>query len=94
MVKEVPLSTEYTYYAIIRSGWTADRPFAVAREWHSDGLPWAETYTRDLRWEATSVLTAIRAGRSDDDAEPIAEDVVERFIARMKRSVELKEQGE
>ncbi|MEU0883241.1 hypothetical protein ABZ345_31920 [Lentzea sp. NPDC005914] len=85
---------EYRYYAIVRSGWTKEDPFAVARERvDSDGTSWVETYTRDLRWEASSRLTAIRAGRSDDDAELITADVVERFIAGMKKSVELKEQG-
>jgi hypothetical protein len=94
VAEEASLSPEYRYYAIIRSGWTKENPFAVAREWQGeDGLPWVETYTRDLRWEASSRLTAIRAGRSDDDAELITEDIVEQFIAGMKASVELKEQG-
>jgi len=83
MAKEESLSRNYTYYAIIRGGEPKEDPFAVVREWVDDtGHSWAEVYTRDLRWEATSRLTAIRAGRSDDDTEVITEDVVERFIAR------------
>ena len=95
MTEEESLSQEYRYYAIIRSGWTKENPLAVAREWQGeDGLPWAETYTRNLRWEYSTRLIRIRDGHDDDDAEPITEDVVDRFIASMKRSVELKEQGE
>lgn len=94
MAEKESLSQEYRYYAIIRSVLPKERPLAVAREWEgADGLPRAETYTRNLRWENSTRLIRIRESRDDDDAELITENDVEQFIARMTESIRRDEQG-
>jgi hypothetical protein len=76
-----------TYYAIVNEFSSRERPGGVLRRVENDEGQSDEAFTRDLKWEHTSLLYAAERGNLDNKLYEITEDEAERIVERIRQTV-------
>jgi hypothetical protein len=76
-----------TYYAIISEFSSRENPGGVLRRVEDDEGERDEAFTRDLRWEHTSLLYSAERGNLDNKFVEISEEEAERIVARIRATV-------
>jgi len=78
------MAEKITYYAIIDEFSSRDRPGGVLRRVKNDEGQVDEAFSRNLRWEFSSLLYAAERGDTMFDFVPISEDEASRVVARIR----------
>ena len=78
------MAENITYYAIIDEFSSRDRPGGVLRRVKNDEGQVDEAFSRNLRWEFSSLLYAAERGDTMFDFVPISEDEASRVVARIR----------
>ncbi|MEU0950580.1 hypothetical protein ABZ379_49425 [Streptomyces canus] len=71
-----------TYYAKMQFGASRDSPIGIARRRDRDGIRFDETFTRNLRWEATNYFVLHELGHNETEHVEISKAEADAFIAR------------
>ena len=79
------MAEKITYYAIIDEFSSRDRPGGVLRRVKNDEGQVDEAFSRNLRWEFSSLLYAAERGDTMFDFVPISEDEASRVVERIRR---------
>ena len=78
------MAEKITYYAIIDEFSSRDQPGGVLRRVKNDEGQVDEAFSRNLRWEFSSLLYAAERGDTMFDFVPISEDEVSRVVERIR----------
>ena len=78
------MAEKITYYAIIDEFSSRDRPGGVLRRVKNDEGQVDEAFSRNLRWEFSSLLYAAERGDTMFDFVPIGEDEASRIVERIR----------
>jgi hypothetical protein len=78
------MAEKITYYAIIDEFSSRDRPGGVLRRVKNDEGQVDEAFSRNLRWEFSSLLYAAERGDTMFDFVPISEDEAARIVERIR----------
>ena len=78
------MAEKITYYAIIDEFSSRDRPGGVLRRVKNDEGQVDEAFSRNLRWEFSSLLYAAERGDTMFDFVPISEDEASRIVERIR----------
>jgi len=78
------MAEKITYYAIIDEFSSRDRPGGVLRRVKNDEGQVDEAFSRNLRWEFSSLLYAAERGDTMFDFVPISEDEASRVVERIR----------
>ena len=78
------MAEKITYYAIIDEFSSRDRPGGVLRRVKNDEGEIDEIFSRDLKWEFSSLLYAAERGDTMFDFVPISEDEASRVVERIR----------
>ena len=78
------MAEKITYYAIIDEFSSRDQPGGVLRRVKNDEGQVDEAFSRNLRWEFSSLLYAAERGDTMFDFVPISEDEASRVVARIR----------
>ena len=78
------MAENITYYAIIDEFSSRDQPGGVLRRVKNDEGQVDEAFSRNLRWEFSSLLYAAERGDTMFDFVPISEDEASRVVARIR----------
>ena len=78
------MTDKITYYAIIDEFSSRDRPGGVLRRVAKDDGHVDEAFSRNLRWEFSSLLYAAERGDTMFDFVPIGEDEASRIVERIR----------
>lgn len=78
---------DYVYYAITDDGYPASNPMGIVRRRIVDGVPFDESFTRNLKWEHSSQLVDIKFGHSYHDAEEISKEQADAFIEHVTEKI-------
>ena len=78
------MAEKITYYAIIDEFSSRDRPGGVLRRVKNDEGQVDEAFSRNLRWEFSSLMYAAERGDTMFDFVPISEDEASRVVARIR----------
>lgn len=81
------IKDEYVYYAITDDGYPVSNPMGVVRRRFVDGVPFDESFTRNLKWETSSELIDIKWGHSDSDFEEISKQQADAFVERVTEKI-------
>ena len=78
------MAENITYYAIIDEFSSRDQPGGVLRRVKNDEGQVDEAFSRNLRWEFSSLLYAAERGDTMFDFVPISEDEASRVVERIR----------
>ena len=78
------MAENITYYAIIDEFSSRDQPGGVLRRVKNDEGQVDEAFSRNLRWEFSSLMYAAERGDTMFDFVPISEDEASRVVARIR----------
>ena len=78
------MAENITYYAIIDEFSSRDRPGGVLRRVKNDEGQVDEAFSRNLRWEFSSLLYAAERGDTMFDFVPITEEEATRIMERIR----------
>ena len=78
------MAEKITYYAIIDEFSSRDRPGGVLRRVKNDEGQVDEAFSRNLRWEFSSLLYAAERGDTMFDFVPVSEDEASRIVERIR----------
>jgi len=78
------MAENITYYAIIDEFSSRDRPGGVLRRVKNDEGQVDEAFSRNLRWEFSSLMYAAERGDTMFDFVPISEDEASRIVERIR----------
>ena len=78
------MAENITYYAIIDEFSSRDRPGGVLRRVKNDEGQVDEAFSRNLRWEFSSLMYAAERGDTMFDFVPISEDEASRVVERIR----------
>ena len=78
------MAENITYYAIIDEFSSRDRPGGVLRRVKNDEGQVDEAFSRNLRWEFSSLLYAAERGDTMFDFVPVSEDEASRIVERIR----------
>ena len=78
------MAENITYYAIIDEFSSRDQPGGVLRRVKNDEGQVDEAFSRNLRWEFSSLLYAAERGDTMFDFVPISEDEASRIVERIR----------
>ena len=78
------MAEKITYYAIIDEFSSRDRPGGVLRRVKNDEGQVDEAFSRNLRWEFSSLMYAAERGDTMFDFVPISEDEASRIVERIR----------
>ena len=78
------MAEKITYYAIIDEFSSRDQPGGVLRRVKNDEGQVDEAFSRNLRWEFSSLLYAAERGDTMFDFVPISEDEASRVVERIR----------
>jgi len=81
------LPTKITYYAIVDEFSSRERPGGVLRRIQDDEGQEDQSFTRDLKWEFSSLLYSYERGDGDNKLYEITEDEANQIVARIRRTV-------
>jgi hypothetical protein len=78
------MAENITYYAIIDEFSSRDQPGGVLRRVKNDEGQVDEAFSRNLRWEFSSLLYAAERGDTMFDFVPVSEDEASRIVERIR----------
>ena len=78
------MAEKITYYAIIVVFSSRDRPGGVLRRVKNDEGQVDEAFSRNLRWEFSSLLYAAERGDTMFDFVPVSEEEASRIVERIR----------
>ena len=78
------MAEKITYYAIIDEFSSRDRPVGVLRRVKNDEGQVDEAFSRNLRWEFSSLLYAAERGDTMFDFVPVSEEEASRIVERIR----------
>ena len=78
------MAEKITYYAIIDEFSSRDRPGGVLRRVKNDEGQVDEAFSRNLRWEFSSLLYAAERGDTMFDFVPVSEEEASRIVERIR----------
>ena len=78
------MAEKITYYAIIDEFSSRDRPGGVLRRVKNDEGQVDEAFSRNLRWEFSSLMYAAERGDTMFDFVPVSEDEASRIVERIR----------
>ena len=78
------MAENITYYAIIDEFSSRDQPGGVLRRVKNDEGQVDEAFSRNLRWEFSSLMYAAERGDTMFDFVPISEDEASRVVERIR----------
>ena len=78
------MAEKITYYAIIDEFSSRDQPGGVLRRVKNDEGQVDEAFSRNLRWEFSSLMYAAERGDTMFDFVPVSEDEASRVVARIR----------
>ena len=78
------MAEKITYYAIIDEFSSRDQPGGVLRRVKNDEGQVDEAFSRNLRWEFSSLLYAAERGDTMFDFVPVSEDEASRIVERIR----------
>jgi hypothetical protein len=78
------MAEKITYYAIIDESTSRDNPRTAFRRVEKDEGEIDEIFSRDLKWEFSSLLYAAERGDTMFDFVPIGEDEASRIVERIR----------
>ena len=78
------MAENITYYAIIDEFSSRDRPGGVLRRVKNDEGQVDEAFSRNLRWEFSSLLYAAERGDTMFDFVPVSEEEASRIVERIR----------
>ena len=80
------MAEKVTYYAIVDEFSSRENPGGVLRRVRNDEGIADEAFSRDLRWELSSLLVAAERGDTMFEFVPISEAEAERIVARIREA--------
>jgi hypothetical protein len=81
------MSKKTTYYALVNEFSSRERPGGVLRRVEDDEGKDDEVFSRNLKWELSSLLYSAERGNLDNKFYEITEEEAERIVARIRASV-------
>ena len=78
------MAEKITYYAIIDEFSSRDQPGGVLRRVKNDEGQVDEAFSRNLRWEFSSLMYAAERGDTMFDFVPVSEDEASRIVERIR----------
>ncbi|MHB1433714.1 MAG: hypothetical protein ACYCVZ_16585 [Streptosporangiaceae bacterium] len=74
------MSQKITYYAVVDSKTTADRPYGLVRRLEHDDGPEDEGLRRDFSWSFTPLIAEWKRGEFDDELVEVSHAQASRII--------------
>lgn len=78
------MADKITYYAIIDESSSRDHPAGVLRRVENDEGDIDEVFSRNLKWEFSSLLYSAERGDLTNDFAEITKEEAERIVARIR----------
>ena len=78
------MADKITYYAIIYESSSRDHPAGVLRRVENDEGDIDEVFSRNLKWEFSSLLYSAERGDLTNDFAEITKEEAERIVARIR----------
>jgi hypothetical protein len=79
------MTDDTTYYAVLDEDSSLERPVGVFRRIKRDSGQIDEAFSRNLRWEFSSLLYAAERGDTMFDFVPISEQEASRIVERIRQ---------